>query len=63
MKNKIEKALDDFAYVPKTETEEEFNKKVSEEKRKYIKSDHAIIERIDQIIITENGKQLLRERY
>jgi len=61
MENKVEKALDDFIDV--SETEEEFDKRVKEQKKKFIKSDHTIIERLDTIIIAENGKQLLREVY
>lgn len=39
------------------------NQKIIENNKKLIKSDNSIIERIDKIIIAENGKQLLRERY
>ena len=38
-------------------------KKTESDKKKVIKSDFSIIERLDKIIISENGKQLLREQY
>ena len=59
----IENILDNFIDLPEDEKEKEFNKKVKEDKKKYIKSDFAIIERIDRQIITEDGRMLLRERY
>jgi len=61
MENKIEKALEDFVETPITN--EELEKKVKKDKEKIIKSDFTIIERVDKIIIAENGKQLLREVY
>ena len=63
MENKLEKAVDDFVDVPETEEEKEFSKKVNEQKKKFIKSDHAIIERVDRIVITDDGRLLLREVY
>lgn len=59
MDNNKEKALNNFI-------EDEINienQKTVEDKKKLVKSDNSIIERIDKIIIAENGKQLLRERY
>lgn len=63
MENKLEKAVDDFIDVPETEEEKEFSKKVNEQKKKFIKSDFAIIERVDRIVVTDDGRQLLREVY
>ena len=53
-----EKAIDDFL-----DDEIKIEKNVESDKKKLVKSDNSIIERIDRIIIAENGKQLLRERY
>lgn len=53
MKNNVEKALSNFIDEPQVE---ETNKKL-------IRCDHSIVERLDRIIIAENGKQLLREQY
>lgn len=58
MENKIDKVIDDFIDNENHETQnKEFNKRVIK------KSDNSIIERLDKIIIAENGKQLLREVY
>ena len=64
METKVKNAIDDF--VGLSDEELEFNKKVNEDKKKFIKSDNSLIERIDKIyLINENGieKQLLREVY
>jgi hypothetical protein len=63
MENKVEKALENFVEIPKTNEELEEEMKVKKSKEKLIKSDFTIIERLDKIIIAENGKQLLREVY
>ena len=60
MENKIRKAVDDFI---SNEDELEFEKKVREDKKKFIKTDNTIIERVDKILIDESGRQLLREQY
>jgi hypothetical protein len=60
MENKNESTLNNFL---SDDIEKEFEEKVKEDKKKYVKSDFTIIERVDKIIIAENGKQLLRERY
>jgi predicted RNA binding protein with dsRBD fold (UPF0201 family) len=59
MENNVKKALNNFIDDP----ELEFEKKVQEDKKKFIKSDNTIIERVDKIIIDESGRQLLREQY
>ena len=60
MENNLDKTLNDFL---EDENEVEINKKIDDDKKKFIKSDLTIIERLDKIIISENGKQLLREQY
>jgi hypothetical protein len=53
MENNVDNIINDFIG-----DNEETN-----EKKKIVKSDFTIIERVDKIIIAENGKQLLREVY
>jgi hypothetical protein len=60
MEKQINGTLDDFL---SDEKEKEFQEKVKDDKKKFIKTDKSIIERVDKIIIAENGKQLLREVY
>jgi hypothetical protein len=65
METKVKKAISDFI-GDQNDIELEFDKKIAEDKKKFIKSDNSIIERIDKIyLINENGieKQLLREIY
>jgi len=50
------KAIDDFLLNGKIEEEDN-------DRKKYVKDNNSIIERVDKIIIVENGKQLLREQY
>lgn len=60
METNKENALNDFL----GDTNEiETLSKSDENRKRIIKSDNSIIERIDRIIIAENGKQLLREWY
>lgn len=59
MENNIKKGINKFlGYDDKLDDVEN-----DEKKKKVIKTDNSIIERIDKIIIAENGKQLLREQY
>lgn len=58
MSTDINSALSNFL----KKDEKEANNTVSD-KKKTVKSDRSIIERVDKIIIAENGKQLLREQY
>ena len=60
MEKDLGSKLDEFLL---DNTELEFDKKVKLDKIKLIKSDFAIIERVDKIIMVESGKQLLREQY
>lgn len=62
MKDKVEKALDEFVDVPQTEEE------IAKQKEKNIKKvvldeREGLIERIDRVLVTKDGKQLLREVY
>jgi hypothetical protein len=64
MKDKVKKALDDF--VNPTETEEELVEKTKNDNVKKIvldERDGLIVERIDKVFVTKEGKQLLREIY
>ena len=57
MKNNLEDKLNDFL------SDNEINDNVVDNKKRVIKTDYTIIERVDKIFLTENGKQLLREQY
>jgi len=60
MENNIEKALSNFVDEPQVEeveTKDEQAKKVVLDERE------GLIERVDKIFVTKNGKQLLREQY
>jgi hypothetical protein len=63
MKDKIKKALDDFVNPP--ETEEELVEKAKNDNVKKVVLDEreGLIERVDRIYVTKEGKQLLREIY
>ena len=57
MKNNLEDKLNDFL------SDNETNDNVVDNEKRVIKTDYTIIERVDKIFLTENGKQLLREQY
>jgi len=60
MENNVEKALSNFVDEPQVEeveTKDEQAKKVVLDERE------GLIERVDKIFVTKNGKQLLREQY
>jgi ABC-type protease/lipase transport system fused ATPase/permease subunit len=63
MENKIEKALENFVETP--ETEEELVEKAKKDNAKKVVLDEreGLIERVDKILVTKDGKQLLREVY
>lgn len=66
MENKVEKAIDNFVETP--QTEEEKAKAIAKEKRDNLKKvvideREGLIERIDRVLVTKDGKQLLREWY
>ena len=56
-KNK-EKALNDFINNPEDEENVQ-----DESKKVVLKEREGLIERVDKILITKDGKQLLREQY
>jgi hypothetical protein len=60
MENDVEKALDKFVDAPEVQEE----KKVSDKSKKVILDEReGLIERVDKVFITKDGKQLLREWY
>lgn len=59
MEKSLEKALDNFVDIP--ETEEEI--KIKNSKKLVLKERSGLIERIDKVLVTKDGKQLLREVY
>ena len=54
MEKKVEKALDNFVDLP-----EEDNK----EKEVVLQEREGLVERVDKIYVTNDGRQLLREQY
>ncbi len=63
MEDNVEKALENFVETPLTE--EELIERAKKENAKKIVLDEreGLIERVDKILITKDGKQLLREWY
>ena len=62
MKNNVKKVLDTFVNEP--ELDEEAQKKADEAKKNVILTEKSgLIERVDKIFVTEDGRQLLREQY
>jgi len=57
MENNVEKALSNFVDEPVEETTDDKAKKVVLDERE------GLIERVDKILVTKDGKQLLREQY
>lgn len=57
MENNVEKALSNFVDEPVEET------KVETSKKEILDEREGLIERVDKIYVTKNGKQLLREQY
>jgi hypothetical protein len=62
MENDVEKALDKFVDEPEVQEEEE-KKKVDNAKKVILDEREGLIERVDKVFITKDGKQLLREWY
>ena len=60
METKLNDTLDQFLA---DENDVAFNEKVKTDKKKFIKQNQGLIERVDRIMITEDGRQLLREQY
>ena len=59
MEKNIEKALDNFVDVPQTEEEI----KIKNSMKVVLDEREGLIERVDKILVTKDGKQLLREVY
>ena len=57
MEKKAKQALDDFIDIPEEEVKDDEAKKVILDERE------GLIERVDKIYVTEDGRQLLREQY
>ena len=55
--------LEDFVGEDIEEQEIKKKRKIKNEKKKIIKERDGLIERIDKTLVTEDGRQLLRERY
>lgn len=60
MENKIEKALNDFVDIP---VNQEVETKIGNAKKVILDEREGLIERVDKVFVTKDGKQLLRERY
>jgi hypothetical protein len=60
MENNVEKALDNFVETP---DEQEEAKKIDKSKKVVLDEREGLIERVDKVFVTKDGKQLLRERY
>jgi hypothetical protein len=59
MENNVEKILNNF--VDSTELEEK--KSIETSKKVILDEREGLIERVDKIFVTKDGKQLLREQY
>jgi len=62
MEKSIESTLDNFLSND-VDRENLLNEKPITDKKKFIGKDFTIIERLDPILVTEDGRQLLREQY
>jgi hypothetical protein len=60
MENKVEKALDNFVDAPEVQ---EAKTKTENAKKVVLDEREGLIERVDKVFVTKDGKQLLRERY
>ena len=61
MKNNVEKAIDNFIGV--TDNQEETDIQQTNAKKVVLDEREGLIERIDRVLVTKDGKQLLREQY
>jgi len=59
MEKNIEKALDNFVDIPQTEEET----KIKNSKKVVLDEREGLIERVDRVFVTNDGRQLLREVY
>lgn len=60
MENNVEKAIKDFVDDPEVQEQDEKDQNV---KKVVLKEREGLIERVDKILVTRDGKQLLREWY
>lgn len=60
MENNVEKAINDFVDDPEVQEQDEKDQNV---KKVVLKEREGLIERVDKILVTRDGKQLLREWY
>jgi len=60
MENNVEKALNDFVDIPENQEDEQ---KIGNAKKVILDEREGLIERVDKVFVTKDGKQLLRERY
>ena len=58
METNVEKALSNFVEEPEVE-----EAKVDKAKKEVLDEREGLIERVDKIFVTKDGKQLLREQY
>jgi hypothetical protein len=63
MEDRVEKAVNDFIETPLTEEELAEKAKADNAKKVVLDEREGLIERVDKILVTKDGKQLLRERY
>jgi hypothetical protein len=61
MEEKVEKALDNFVDLPEEEKVEKA--KIDNAKKVVLDEREGLIERVDKVFVTKDGKQLLREWY
>jgi hypothetical protein len=60
MEDKLKNALDNFVDQPEDQVEKT---KVDNEKKVILNKREGLIERVDKVFVTEDGRQLLREQY
>lgn len=60
MENNVEKALSSFVDEPEVQEEKS---KINSAKKVVLDEREGLIERVDKILVTKDGKQLLREWY
>ncbi len=62
MNTKIENALDDF-YSEENQMQDPNYLKAQKDKKVVLNQREGLIERVDKIFVTSDGRQLLREQY
>jgi len=63
MENKVEKALNDFIDAPENKDEMGVKKENKNIKKEVLDEREGLIERVDRVFVTNDGRQLLREQY